>query len=110
MGGLSASSALQLWFLMGWVGFATLVLRHVWKRERVADDAPPSPIERFRTRHPGLGRTIHLGTGGRIAIAAVSAGIALTAWFGLSELDRYVWAALALVVGLGIFLATWNEL
>jgi hypothetical protein len=109
MGGLSTTSVLQMWFLMGWVGFATLVLRHVWKRERVADDTPPSAIERFRAHHPVLGRPIHLGAGGRIAVAAVCAGIALAAWFGLNEFDRYVWTVLVLVVGLGIFLATWNE-
>jgi hypothetical protein len=108
--GLSPTSVLHLWFLIGWVMMATIVLRQVWRRERVPDAVPRSSIERFRERHPGLGRTIRLGTTGRVLVTLVAGVLAYSAWAGLDDVDRYVWAALALVVGVGVFLATWNEL
>jgi hypothetical protein len=108
--GLSAVSALQLYFLLGWVFLATLVLRHVWRRERVADDAPPSWVERFRVRHPLLGSRVTLGRRGLVLVAVTAASVAMIAWVNLDDVDRYVWASLAIVTGVAAFLAVWNEL
>jgi len=110
IGGLTPGSVLQIWFLLGWVLSATFVLRHVWKRERVADDAPRSAIERLRERHPVLGQPLRLGSTVVVVVLVVAGGAAVAAWLGLDDVDRYVWATLAIVLGLGIFLARWNDL
>lgn len=110
VGGLSAASALQLYFLLGWAFLATLVLRHVWRRERVPDDAPPSWVERFRVRHPRLGSRVELGPTGLVLITLIAVSVAVIAWVNLDDVDRYVWASLAIVTGVAAFLAVWNEL
>ena len=43
----------------------------IWRKERVADDAPPTFLERFRLRHPTLGREIRLSPTARLAIARI---------------------------------------
>jgi hypothetical protein len=110
VGGLSATSALQLYFLLGWVLLATLVLRHVWRRERVPDDAPPSWIERFGVRHPLLGSRVKLGRRGLVLVTVTAVAVAVIAWVHLDDVDRYVWASLAIVTGVAALLAVWNEI
>jgi hypothetical protein len=110
VGGLSAASALHLYFLLGWVFLATLVLRHVWRRERVPDDAPPSWVERFGIRHPILGSRVKVGGGGLVLVTVTAVSVAVIAWVNLDDVDRYVWASLAIVTGVAAFLAVRNEL
>jgi hypothetical protein len=108
--GITAASAFHLWFLIGWAMLAALVLPQVWRRQRLPDDAPPSRIERFRQGHPVLGRPVRLGFVARGVVVLVAGGAALTAWLGLDDVNRYLWAVLALALGLVVSLASWNEL
>jgi hypothetical protein len=108
--GVSAASALQLWFLIGWVLLAGVVLRSVWAPTRVTGDAPEGTMERFRWLHPVLGRRIAIGRGTRRIVLVIAAGGAIVAWLGLDDLNRYVWAAVAISVGLALLLTTWNDL
>lgn len=39
-----------------------------------------------------------------------SVGVAATAWLSLDDVSRYVWAVVAIVAGVGFFLASWNDL
>jgi hypothetical protein len=106
---VSAMAALQLWFLIGWVVLAVVVLRSVWAPTRIAQDAPEGRMERFRRQHPVLGRRIALSRGTRRIVLLIAAGCAVAAWFGLDDLNRYVWGAVAISVGLALFLTTWND-
>ena len=108
--GVSAASAFQLWFLIGWVLLAGVVLRSVWAPTRVAGDAPEGRMERFRRLHPVMGRRIALSRGARRIVLLLAAGGAVVAWLGLDDLNRYVWAAVAISVGLALVLTTWNDL
>lgn len=84
-------------------------LRSIWRRERVAEGAPPSRIERFRDRHPGLEREIHVGPTARLAVVALAAAAAVVLFLTKQDVDRYVFAAPVLVAGLTIALAKWND-
>jgi hypothetical protein len=103
-------AALQLWFLIGWVVLAVVVLRSVWAPTRIAHDAPEGWAERFRREHPLLGRRMVLSRGSRRIVLVVAAGCAVASWLGLEDLDRYVWGAVALSAALALFLTTWNDL
>jgi hypothetical protein len=108
--GVSAMAALQLWFLIGWVVLAVVVLRSVWAPTRIAHDAPEGWAERFRREHPLLGRRMVLSRGSRRIVLVVAAGCAVASWLGLEDLGRYVWGAVALSAALALFLTTWNDL
>ena len=108
--GVSGMAALQLWFLIGWVVLAVVVLRSVWAPTRITHDAPEGRAERFRRHHPVLGRRIVLSRGSRRIVLVIAAGCAVASWVGLEDLDRYVWGAVALSAALALFLTTWNDL
>jgi hypothetical protein len=84
-------------------------IRSIWRKERVADDAPPTFMERFRERHPALGPEIHLGPTARLAILALAAIAVVVIFLTKSDVDRYLFAAPLLVVGLMVSLARWND-
>jgi hypothetical protein len=107
--GLGGFNPFFLWSLMGWVLAAGLALRSVWKRERIVDPAP-TRIERLRARHPVLGRELRFSGGGRVVVLALAVGGVAAAWFSLDDTARYLWGAVAIVAGVGIFLASWNDL
>jgi hypothetical protein len=104
----SVANPFFLWSLMGWLITAAFVLRSVWKRERIVE-GPLSGFERFRERHPLLGRRIQLEPGTRSAVLLVGAGAAVIAWLALDDVARYVWAVVAVVSGLGILLSSWID-
>jgi hypothetical protein len=79
-----------------------LPIRSIWRKERVADDAPPSFMERFRARHPGLGPEIHLGPTARLTIVSLAV-------VAKGDLERYLFVAPLAVVGLMLSLARWND-
>jgi hypothetical protein len=76
---------------------------------RSIDDAPPTPIERFRARHPSLGREIRLGPTAKLAIVTVAAIAGVVVFLAKDDVDRYLFAAPILVVGLMVALAKWND-
>lgn len=82
----------------------------IWRKERVADGDPPTLIERFRERHPALGREIRVGPTARSAILALAAVAAVALFLTKEDVDRYLFAAPVLVAGLTIALADWNDL
>ncbi len=87
-----------------------LPMRSIWRRERIADDAPPTVIERFRGRHPFLGREIRLSPTVRLAILAMVVVAVVVVFLTKEDVDRYLFTAPILVVGLMVALARWNDL
>ncbi len=77
----------------------------IWRRERVADDAPPTLIERFRARHPVLARETRLSP----ASARIASRVVVV-FLTKDDVERYLFAAPILVVGLMAALAKWNDL
>jgi hypothetical protein len=84
-------------------------MRSIWRKERVADDAPPTAIERFRERHPRLGPDIHLSPAARLAILTLATVAVVVVFLTKDDADRYLFAAPLLVVGLMVSLAKWND-
>ena len=107
--GLGGFNPFFLWALVGWVLAAVFVLRSTWKPERIIDPTP-TRIERFRVRHPVLGGELRLSGGAGLVVLIFSVGVAATAWLSLDDVSRYVWAVVAIVAGVGFFLASWNDL
>lgn len=108
----SIAGPLMLWYLLGYTILAILVLRHVWRRERVVDqDIPASEGLRSRLarRLPILGRPIPptavLGTLGVLALATVA-----VLWLSLDTQGRYYLVVVGGTAGTGLFLVVWNEL
>jgi len=87
--GLGGFNPLFLWALMGWVLAAVVVLRSTWKPERITDPTPTT-IERFRARHPVLGRELRLSAGMGGVVLVVAVGGAAIAWLSLDDASRYV--------------------
>lgn len=98
-----------LLLLFPWWALAVPMMS-IWRKERMADDAPPTLIERFRVRHPALGREIRLGPTARLAILAVTVLAVVVVFLTKDDVDRYLFAAPILVVGLMAALARWNDL
>jgi hypothetical protein len=98
-----------LWSLMGWLVLAGIVLRSVWKRERIPE-GPPTAVDRFRERHPTLGGAIRLTPAARVGLLVVAAVVAVAAWLAMDTAARYLWTAIPLLAGLGIWVATRNDL
>jgi hypothetical protein len=93
---------------MGWVLAAVFVLRSIWKPEPIVDPTP-TRIERLRARHPMLGAELRLSGGVGLVVLILSVGVAAIAWLSLDDVSRYVWAVVAIVAGVGSFLASWND-
>jgi hypothetical protein len=94
-------SVLTLMYGPFWVFLCVLVLKEVWRPRPIEPDAPPTPAERFRRRHPILGARLDVRL-----MAAV--GLVL---FGLSLMAMGTGARF-LMVGLGVaaafgFLLAW---
>lgn len=107
--GIGGFNPFFLWALMGWVLAAMFVLRNTWKPERILDPTP-TRIERFRVRNPVLGGELRLSRGGRPCRADLLRGCGSSAWLSLDDVSRYAWAVVAIVAGVGFFLASWNDL
>jgi hypothetical protein len=91
--------------MLVYVPVATLVLRHVWKAERVDDEEPPPRLRRIvAERAPWLARDV-----GRVTLTVV-AGLALVgvvvAWQSQDTGLRYLMAFAGATVGLG-FVWAW---
>ena len=101
-------STIALLLILPWWTIS-LPLVSIWRRERVADGAPPTSLDRFRERHPALGREIHLGPTARLAIASIAAIAVVVVFLTKDDVERYLFAAPILVVGLTLSLAKWND-
>jgi hypothetical protein len=97
-----------LLLLAPWWALA-IPIRSIWRKERVADDAPPTFLERFRERHPALGPEIHVGPTARLAIVALAVVAMVVIFLMKDDLDRYLFAAPVIVVALTVSLARWND-
>jgi hypothetical protein len=84
-------------------------IRSIWRKERVADDASPTFMERFRERHPGLGPEIHVGPTARLAIVALGVVAMFAIFLMKGDLDRYLFVAPVVVAALTVSLARWND-
>ena len=84
-------------------------IRSLWRKERVADDAPPTFMERFRARHPGLGPEIHVGPTARLAIVTLAVVAMVAIFLAKDDVDRYLFVAPLVVVALTVSLARWND-
>jgi hypothetical protein len=91
---------------------AVVLLRHIWRRERVADPevaAARRPVSWLARRAPALARPIPpvlvLGALGIVAIVTIVA-----VWVSLDTQGRYYLVAIAGTAGAVLFLVVWNEL
>jgi hypothetical protein len=100
-------STIAMLLILPWWAIS-LPLVGIWRKERVADGAPTS-LERFRERHPALGREIRLGPAARLAIASAAAIAVVVVFLTKDDVERYLFAAPILVVGLTLSLAKWND-
>ena len=110
----SAMGPLLLWYLLGYTLVATVVLRSVWRKERVYDNRA-DPLTRIRRRvaqrAPLLARPISMNAQFVVAAVGVTAlGLLLVLWTGSDTEDRFILVATGAIVGFGILLAWWNEL
>jgi hypothetical protein len=71
-------------------------------------DRPPS-LDRSRERHPALGREIRLGPAANLAIVSAAAIAVVVVFLTKDDVERYLFAAPILVVGLTLSLAKWND-
>jgi hypothetical protein len=102
---------LRLWFLLGYTIFASYVLRHTWRRERVMVEVPrhAGRIRRALDAHAGpLSRSIDARALIALAGAGAAAG-AVFAWMTFDRIGRFgLVAAGAVAVGALIW-AWWTE-
>lgn len=85
-------------------------LLSIWRKERVAPDAPPTLIERFRERHPTLGTEIRVGPTARLLVVLLAGGLMFAVFLTEQGADRYLFGAPILAGGLMFALARWNDL
>ena len=86
-----------------------LPLVSVWRKERIADGAAPTSLDRYRERHPTLGREMRLGPTVKLAIVSLAAIALVVVFLTKDDVERYLFAAPILVVGLTLSLAKWND-
>ena len=98
-----------LWSLMGWLAMAGIVLRSVWKRERIIDPSP-TRLEELRARHPFLAQEIRLSGTARTVLLVLGVGVTAAAWFGADTGARFYLVVVVIVAGVAIFWARSNDL
>lgn len=110
----SAAGGLTLWWLLGWSFLAVLVLRQVWRKERVLEPDPESmPTVRERTAHrfPHLGRSIRIPPMIVLGLLFVIVGtVVVVVWTTSDSAGRYYLVAIAVAGGTAALLALWNDL
>ena len=85
-------------------------MRSVWRKTRVPDDAPPTSLERFRERHPVLGRELRMTPAVRLAVLVVAIAAAGAIWFTEDAIGRLGWVVVVLVAGGSYALAKEHDL
>jgi len=99
LGPWSVSFGTLLWAPV-WLMLSALVLREVWRPQPVDADEGPTPIERFRERHPVLGGRIDP----RLLLLAAGA-VLVAAPFVLDTGPAFVVEAIGASVAVGTLLA-----
>jgi hypothetical protein len=104
MGPWASPSFFTIMYSPIWLGLSIVVLKQVWRRERLDADAPPTAAERFRGRHPALGIRFD---GASVAIVL---GVTLLATVAILMLRAdtagfYALVSLCAMLGLGAFIA-----
>ncbi len=82
----------------------------IWRKERVADGAPPALNERFRERHPAVGREIRVEPTVMLAMLALAAVAGVALFLTKEDADRHLIAAPVLFAGLTIAMTSWDDL
>jgi|SRR5918992_2455320 hypothetical protein len=107
--GLGGFNPFFLWALMGWLLAGGVFLRSIWRPAPVGPREPTAG-DRLRARHPLLARRIRISHGARGTMLVFAVGGAVAAWLALDDTARYLWAVVAIMSGVGVALARWNEL
>jgi len=87
-----------------------LPMRSIWRKTRVPDDAPPTSLDRFRERHPVLGRPVQMTPVVRISALVVVVAAAAAVWFTEDTIGRLGWVTVMLVAGGSFALAKEHDL
>jgi hypothetical protein len=88
---------------------AGIVLRSVWKRERIVDPSP-THVEILRARHPLLAKEIRMNGTALMVLLVVTVAGGVAAWFSFDTGARFLSVVVVLVGGVGIFLARSSDL
>jgi hypothetical protein len=94
------ASAFTIYYGPMWLMVAVIFLKQIWQRQKVDSDAPPTFMERFRERHPGLAVRIDP----RWLLACVGVLFVILA-VTLAGQGLFLLFAVAILVGLGALLA-----
>ena len=88
-----------------------LPLRSVWRKTRVPDGAPPTSLDRFRERHPILGRELELSALWRVVLGAFGlGGVGVVLWLTNGPVDRLVWIGVIVLAVGSLVLASDHDL
>jgi len=107
--GVGGLNPLVLLAALAWLIAAMIFLRSIWKPERIVDDRPTRG-DRFRARHPVLGRDVRIGRTAGALVTMLVAGAAIAGWISLDGYGRYVWAAVVIVAAIAFLVARWIDL
>jgi hypothetical protein len=102
--GPSTVSFFSLMYAPVWMGFSLVVLKQVWRREKLETDAPPTMAERFRKRHPILGTRFD-GTSVAIVLGGLLLAIVAFLMLRADTTGFYMLTGVLALVGLAAFIA-----
>ena len=96
-------SPFGLWFFMGYMVFATLVLKQTWQKVR-ADETSPGWRAKLDERHPMLGAQVN-ARAVRWGAAVVGLAIVLVAAIRSDQVGRFAITVVVVMLGVGSLLA-----
>lgn len=104
MGPWATVSFFTIMYTPIWLGLSFVVLKQVWHRESLDEDAPPTATERFRERHPILGHRFD-GSSVAIVLGALLLATVSVLMIRADTTGFYGLVALLAMLGLGAFIA-----
>jgi hypothetical protein len=104
MGPWGSPSFFTIMYVPIWLGLSIVVLKQVWRRERLDDDAPATVAERFRERHPILGIRFD-GMSVAIVLGVMLLAIVVVLLLRADTAGFYALVSLCAMVGLAAFIA-----
>jgi hypothetical protein len=108
---LSTLNPLRLWFMLGYTIFASYVLRHTWRKERVMVERPPrtGPIRAALNARAGvLAHRVDARVLVLVALGTTASGL-VYAWETLGRVGRYGIAAVGVLAIGALIWAWWTE-